>query len=439
MALAGLIAGVLIGGGAFASAASTATSISDYSQCANGTAQSTACNSGWINGILNSSNSSYREDQVTPQRLLLEFPKGQSTGTHNVDITYLDRKGGSTSGIHAYDSLATWNTTETTADRCGSSLLNCPAATPVASATIPADSTVVTPFSGTGVSGNTSTHSLPDAQRVMYFYGPVDQSTIAFGTYSHSCASGSGCTSSDDYATLRVSFSLTSDQYTAGGKLANNVFVQVLFGGHLAASGTPPTSPRGWGTGLGASNINGGPYHIRITNVDLSSIGNRDNQIMSSAVLPLTVSNLTTSPGGTATTVPATWTGTAHDSASVTGTAPTGTVTFKLYGPFSSAPGSTSCIDSGTGANLLWTSSAIDITTGTSSNSGNTWTVDSGTAAPTGGIGSSSTNGAGTYQWVVSYSGDGTNIGSSSSCGDTSEQETFADAATTNATANPTP
>jgi hypothetical protein len=33
--------------------------------------------------------------------------------------------------------------------------------------------------------------------------------------------------------------------------------------------------------------INGGPYHIKLTQVDNSSVGNRDNQIMSGAILPI--------------------------------------------------------------------------------------------------------------------------------------------------------
>jgi hypothetical protein len=55
-----------------------------------------------------------------------------------------------------------------------------------------------------------------------------------------------------------------------------------VFGGHLAASG----GSRSWGAGLGAANINGGPYHIRVTKIDATAIGNRDNQITSGAILP---------------------------------------------------------------------------------------------------------------------------------------------------------
>ena len=53
-------------------------------------------------------------------------------------------------------------------------------------------------------------------------------------------------------------------------------------------------------------------------------------------------------------------------------------------------------------------------------------------------IGSSGTYKAGTYQWTVSYSGDGNNSQSGpTSCGDTSEQETVTAASTTDAGTNP--
>ena len=55
---------------------------------------------------------------------------------------------------------------------------------------------------------------------------------------------------------------------------------ELVFGGHLA----PAVGSRGWGAGVGASFINGGPYHIKLVGVDSSSIGNRDNQITAGAL-----------------------------------------------------------------------------------------------------------------------------------------------------------
>src|SRR5207249_2284117 len=65
--------------------------------------------------------------------------------------------------------------------------------------------------------------------------------------------------------------------YTA----AAGATIELLFGGHLAAE----SGPRGWGAGLGAASINGGPYHISLTNADGVSIGKKDNNIQSSAIL----------------------------------------------------------------------------------------------------------------------------------------------------------
>ena len=110
---------------------------------------------------------------------------------------------------------------------------------------------------------------------------------------SHDNAANAG---SDDYATIVVTYSVAATP----GK------VQLLWGGHLAASG----GPRGWGAGLGAGNINGGPYHFKWAGVDGSSIGSRDNQIMADAIqvpaspTPTATNTATTVPSSTATRTP---------------------------------------------------------------------------------------------------------------------------------------
>src|SRR5438270_2307618 len=91
---------------------------------------------------------------------------------------------------------------------------------------------------------------------------------------AHDAAATAG---TDDYATVTVSFHLDG----ANGVTTADQRVQLLFGGHLA----PQLGPRGWGAGLGAGSINGGPYHIKWLAVDGASIGNRDNQIMAGAVI----------------------------------------------------------------------------------------------------------------------------------------------------------
>ena len=68
------------------------------------------CPDGWINGILQASNSHYSEDQVTPQRAEVNVPAG-AAASHTMTFTYQARKG--SAQTHAYDSLATWNWTQT--------------------------------------------------------------------------------------------------------------------------------------------------------------------------------------------------------------------------------------------------------------------------------------------------------------------------------------
>jgi hypothetical protein len=169
----------------------------------------------------------------------------------------------------------------------------------------------------------------------------------------------------------------------------------LLFGGHLAA----PIGPRGWGTGFGASNINGGPYHIKWDAFDGSSVGQRDNQIMGSAILSFqvgitTVANPTSAVIGTATNL--------SDTATITGGSnPTGTVTFSLFGPYAA------------GVTPTCTGSPVATATGTLSNSSATGTASGVTLTQ-----------VGDYYWVASYPGDSVNQPATSTCGDPNEKVT---------------
>jgi len=273
--VAALVAfGVLATGGSVLAASPTDASVNNYQQCANDkpgsvapTIDPTDCvPQGWINGILNAQNSQYSEDQVTAQRLGLDVPSGGPTTGRTITIKYLARKGQGGVGNHAYDYLATWNFTQANANRCqGLAAADCPGGAP-STFPIPSDPTVVADSNGAGSA--TSNHELPVANRQMTMFG----GTITnLSTPVHDNPAGSG----DDFATITVTYSVAST--------ATDTNVQLLFGGHLAAS----TGPRGWGNNVGSSFINGGPYHIKIDAIDGSSIGNRDNQINSAAILPI--------------------------------------------------------------------------------------------------------------------------------------------------------
>ncbi|HEU5263751.1 MAG TPA: hypothetical protein VFU34_03880, partial [Gaiellaceae bacterium] len=235
-------------------------SIKNFQQCSNDAPPSAAtdCPGGWINGILNNNNSHYAEDDVTPQRVILVLPKGGPLTGRTIEINYQARKG----GVHAYDSLATWNHTQTTADRCSD--LN-PADCVGGSAStfaIPADPTVVADNNGSGTA--TSGHQL--SGQVMTMYGGT---ITGVSVPTHTDPGGTG----DEDASLVVTYDVPD--------LSQNTKVMLLFGGHIA----PSTGPRGWGVGVGAGSISGGPYHISICNVDGVASGCRDNQIQSGAIL----------------------------------------------------------------------------------------------------------------------------------------------------------
>jgi uncharacterized repeat protein (TIGR01451 family) len=329
-----VVLGALVAGGSVLAASSTDASVNNYQQCANdkpgsATDPTDCVPQGWINGILNANNSQYTEDQVTAQRLGLDVPSGGPLTGRTITIKYLARKGQGGAGNHAYDSLATWNITETNADRCqGLAAADCPGGS-ATTFQIPVDNTVVADSNGAGDS--TANHELADVNRQMTMYGGTITGVSA---PVHDNASGSG----DDYAQITVTYSVA----------ATPAKVQLLFGGHLAAS----VGPRGWGDNVGSSFINGGPYHVKLVQVDTSSIGNRDNQITSGAILPTgtqtqTALHETDATGvdvnpannedpltqtGITVTLPANGSGTyVTDYATVAPTGSTGTVAFRYY------------------------------------------------------------------------------------------------------------
>jgi hypothetical protein len=406
------IAMMLLVGGALA-ASGTGASVVDYAQCANGkpgTTPSDDCNKGMIFGILNANNSQYAEDQVTAQRLILSLPAGGSVNGRTIQLKWLVRKAGN----HAYDSLATWDYTinGTVANAClglsgpvkNTCITDFNAGGP-ASEPIDLDGAVVTPDTNGG-GGVTSNHQLTGQNVEMFGLGAGGD--IDDFSYTGDLVDESG----DLYRTATITYHVDS--------LANARQVMLLFGGHLAAGGTIATgSPRGWGDGNGAADINGGPYHIKLIQVDGAAIGNRDNQIMSSAILPLSPSSIATVPSGTPTT---SWSAVLDDKATVTGASPTGTVTFNLYGD---------------GAGVC-TTAIFSTTVNLTAVSGSTTQAEAfASGTPVGSAtGTRTVTTAGTYEWTASYSGDANNVAAPvSTCGD----ETLLVTAATNASVSVAP
>lgn len=383
--------------------ASGTVSVVDYSQCANGTATGVDCNQNWINGILQKSNSHFKEGDVTPQRVIVTVTKQRpGNADHTITLRYQARKG----TTHAYDSLATWNTTVTGADRCANltaavqTSIGCGTSLTPDTFTITEDPTVVQPF--TSLSGQTKEHDQNGGVLKMY-----NGDITAMSQPQHDAATCSGkC--ADDYATTVISFSVASVPTT----------VELLFGGHLAVS---PTNRGGWGAGLGASNINGGPYHIKWDGADGGSVGNRDNQIMGDAIQALAEPGISTSASPSTAKV-----GTAvapmTDTVTLAGASdPTGAVTLSLWGPY--AAGAGTC---GTDPNVIESAVAVgSITFGAWAKTGGgtglgTWTRTGTVASYTFGA-----NSAGTYYWVATVAADGNNTAAGpEGCNEASESIT---------------
>ena len=179
------------------------------------------------------------------------------------------------------------------------------------------------------------------------------------------------------------------------------------------SAGTLPlvVGSRSWGLGLGAANINGGPYHIRVTRIDATAIGNRDNQITSGAILPIettvvTELHQTTAAGADlnpanngleiSAKLPADGTGTIYvvDHATVNPIGTSGSVDFRYY-------------DSVDACNLD--------TTGTGgTGAGNDKPVDNVTGVATSDITSFAS--AGTFWWKAFYTGQDIQLPSFSAC-----------------------
>ncbi len=237
-----------------------AASIGTYDQCSqddgDGYASGdTGCR--WINGNLNSNNSTYFEGDSTVQRMWI---KDYAPGTtHTVTFRY----GTTKAGTHAYDYLTNWNASEpwiSDADRCDG-IVGCEtvAETTLAMQDDPNASDVVEPAAATRLftaRGGT--------------LNSVTAPTIVSGSYL-----------GDSETEITVSFTLanagdmciTKSQETKCG-------IVIWFGAHVAK--TSEWQPVNGTTGAGF--ISGSPYHVQLAAEDGASVGNRDNQMQSNTL-----------------------------------------------------------------------------------------------------------------------------------------------------------
>ena len=229
-------------------------------------------------------------------------------------------------------------------------------------------------------------------------------------------------------ATIHDSATVTGLTATAGGTVTFTLFGPSA---QQNCTGTPiftATKPLGAVTG-GSATVGSGSFSPNLAGTYwwiASYSGDADNTPATGACGDAgetsTVSPATPAISTTATVSAALPAGTLSDTATLTGltAGATGTVSFRLYGP-DPTPGTPTCVDSGAGANLVFTSGPTAIT-----NNGNgTASAQSGSYLPTE---------TGTYFWVASYSGDPNNDAVAGACGAANETSTVTKASPTIAT-----
>ena len=249
-----------------------------YDQCSNDlgtgyTTGDTGCR--WINGAINSANSTYYEGDSTVQRVSL---KGFApSSSHTVTFTY----GTTKAAKHAYDFLTTWNASEnpiTLADRCDG-ITGCTSATD-ATSTIPVDS-------------NAEGLDVAFGSRLMTIRGGTISSVSVPALVSGSYGGG------DSETSITVSFTVPASGpmcSTSGGgpNAITSCGVALFFGAHVA-KGADWIPEDGFG---GAGSIHGSPYHVAVTALDGSSIGQRDNQMSAGAIPSSITIRKQTEPNG---------------------------------------------------------------------------------------------------------------------------------------------
>jgi len=246
--------------------------IAKYDQCSNDDGDgyatgNTECR--FINGNLQSNNSTYFEGDSTVQRLSID---GLAPGSvHTVTLKY----GTTKAGKHAYDFLTSWNASESwssVADRCDSIQTGCATATET-TASMQDDPNVTNTIEPSGASrlftmrGGTITNvSVPFIASGSY---AGDSETIVVITYTAGPSNGSMC------STKKVQ-----------GQDVTTCAMVLWFGAHisegakwLAFNGT-----------TGAGTISGSPYHVALADFDgdttsVPSGGGRDNQMQAGAIV----------------------------------------------------------------------------------------------------------------------------------------------------------
>lgn len=264
-------------------------------QCHNDTlaSLSTLCGTAptsWANGDVNGSNSQYREGDGLPYRFAIEK---LDSGTWFVRVQYDFTKGGK----FAIDRLTRYDLTQLSNPCQGVS--GCTTASPIGSITIPGEvssSSATAPALPNGgaldIAGTASALTVGDKTLTVWNYGT---GTVTLGV-ADANVTQSGLSTGD--STREFKFSITTS-----GCPAQGCKIMIGWTGHISSSELAGNG--GWGTGNGASNITGAPFHMRVLGVDATNGttgGNQDRSVQLSAIVSpstITIHKITSPAGGT--------------------------------------------------------------------------------------------------------------------------------------------
>jgi hypothetical protein len=354
-------------------------------QCRNGSATdpndclALAGSKGWVNGNAGASNAHFVEGHSIPYRAVLtDAPTGANEVTLGYDIKH--------SSVHAIDFLTHFQRLE-----------------PHGQFGHPAET--VTPTSGvTGLNADVATCAIPKPSNLSSAAGATFDTIVGQSKHLFTVYGADSCTVTQGTALEGDINAAQSEARVVVTFNATNPTVVMAWGGHIARSAD-------W-NGLGAAQISGSPYHMRLKAWSAGNVGNQDRSLSAAAVLSEASATTTVlhqtdaagadlSPANNGASITVTVGAYVKDVASIVPSDATGTAAFRYY--------------SGTTAALAIASCEADTsppTGGTLAGSG---------IAVSGGTASSSVvqfNSVGYFAWRVFFTGTGIYEDSVSDCDD---------------------
>lgn len=254
----------------------------DFMQCSNDNPPDPTGDCSWINGIIQQNNSTYVEGMSVPQRLLFTDIEPTVDDVHTLTFAHDSTK----NGVHAYDWLTSYdqaveaaddNGITLTLDECGEMI----------------SGTFETICQDLHTGGISTTADVPDDPFVSAnppgedYQSRIDAYEATSGNRTIEILADAAISN----ATLSLVHDPAADQSDDGDSeivytliwesAATDILIEMA--GHLAVGDNGDDA---WGAGLGASSINGGPYHFMLGTLDGMPLGSMDNQIQASAVEP---------------------------------------------------------------------------------------------------------------------------------------------------------